>query len=110
MEVGVELHERLESKRTFGQAGVRHRQAGLVDLLLPVEEEVEVDRPRPPAGLLSPFPAKGLLDRKQPLEQRARRQVRLDRARTVEEARLVDVADRLSLLERRDGDDLDPGL
>ena len=49
VELGLELRQRLEHEAALVQARVRHAQARLVDDLVPVHEQVEVDRPGPPA-------------------------------------------------------------
>ena len=51
--------------------------------------------------------AEAALDREQPLEQLAGAQRRLDGRGAVQEARLVEVADRIGQAQRRDADDLD---
>ena len=62
---------------------MRHRQARLVDRLVAVEQQVEIDRPRPPAlAALAPELA---LDREQRVEQLARRQLGLERGGAVQE-------------------------
>ena len=86
---------------------MRHPEAVLVHGLIAVDEQVEIDRPGAEPGALA-LPAQGALDREQRVEERARRQVRLQRHRPVQEARLVEIADRVGLAEARDGHDLDP--
>ena len=66
---------------------MRDGQARLVDRLVAVEQQVEVDRPRPPA--LAALAAELALDREQPVEQLARRELGLERGGAVQEARLV---------------------
>ena len=83
---------------------MRHGQPRLVELRVREEEQVEVDRPRaeprPLAG-----PAEPLLDGEERVEEAARVELRLHRRRRVEEARLVDLADRLRFAKGRNGDD-----
>ena len=55
--------------------GCGHGQARLVDRPVAVEQQVEVDRARPPARALA-HAAELALDLEQPVEQRARRQAR----------------------------------
>lgn len=105
-ELAVELDERLEREAALGEPWVRHRQPGLVHGLLPVEQEVEVDRPGAEARA-GPLAPEGALDGEEPLEQITRRERRLDGDGAVQEARLVGVADGVRLAERRHCDDLD---
>ncbi len=60
-----------------------------------VDEQVEIDKTRPPT--LAAHPAQRPLDLEQQVEERARRQRRLDGSRAVEERWLVGHADRLRL-------------
>jgi len=108
-EVGVELGERLEREAPLVQARVRHAQAGGVDRLVAVEQQVEVDRARAEARARS-LAAQGLLDGEQPIQELARRERRLELGRAVQEARLVQVADGVGLPEGGDGAELDAGL
>ena len=86
---------------------MRHLEARLVDSFVPVEQKVEVERPRA-AGRAGPGATEPGLDRKQGVEQRTSRQRRLDRDGRVEEPRLVpNRADRIRLAERRHGHHLD---
>jgi len=87
-----------------------HPQPGLVDLGVPEQEQVEVQRPRPLRRHALAAPAEPALDGEQPVEQLPPREARLELGGAVQEARLVDVADRVGLAEGGDGDDLDPGL
>ena len=68
---------------------MRDGEAGLVDRALPEEEQVEVDRARPPAR---PFAhaAERALDVEQAIEQLARRQVGLQLRDGVQERRLIE--------------------
>ena len=86
-----------------------HLQARLVDALVPVEEEIQIERPGP-AGRPDPDAAELGLDLEQQLEELSRAVGRFDDSRAVEETRLVgDGADRVGLVERRDAHDLDAG-
>jgi subtilisin family serine protease len=85
---------------------VRNAQTWLLDDLLPVEEQIEVDRPRPEA-LTGAHPAKSALDVEQTVEQLPRRELGADVRRAVDEVRLVEEPDRLRFAQRRHGDDLD---
>jgi hypothetical protein len=70
-EARSQLHERLEDEAALVQARVRDGEPRLLDLLVAVEEEVEVEGPRPVlAG--DTDAAEALLDREQPVEQLAR--------------------------------------
>ena len=78
-------------------------------MLVAVEEQIEIDRARAearPAAVAAEAP----LDVLEPLEQRARRELGAERRRGVQEPRLILVADRIGLPERRDRVDLDVGV
>ena len=74
---------------------MRHGQARLVDDLVPVQEEVEVDRSRSPALLA--HAAETLLDREQALEELLRPEIGLDLDCAVEEGALLNGPDGLGL-------------
>jgi hypothetical protein len=88
---------------------MRHAQSRLVDDPVAVEQKIEVDRPRPIAHA-RPNAAQSLLDREQPVEQRARLEIGGQAGRGIEETRLVDDAHRVRLADLRDLLDLDAGL
>src|SRR4051812_49293673 len=75
---------------------MRHRQPGLVEDLVAVEEQVEVDRPGAPAGTDS-LPAELPLDIEQLVEERPRRELRLQLGDRVQEERLLGVSPWLGL-------------
>ena len=81
----------------------------LVDLRVPIEEQVEIEGARPLGRDTVAAAAEPALHREKHLQQLPRRQGRLEGRRAVEEARLVDVADGIGVEEPRDGDDVDPG-
>ena len=68
---------------------MRKREPGLVDDPVPVEEQVEVDRTRPPARS-RPDAAQTLLDLEEELEERPRPDLRLELDRAVQVGRLLD--------------------
>src|SRR5216684_3055703 len=78
---------------------MRHDEARLVDRLVAVEQQVEVDRARPPLRA-DPLAAEAALDVEQLIEQLARGQRRLELSDRVQEHRLVPVAPRLRLDHR----------
>ena len=80
---------------------MRHGQARLVDRLLAVEQEVEVDRARAVARPRPTLAAELALDLEQAVEQLAWAELCLDLRHGVEERRLVLVAPRLRLADRR---------
>jgi len=98
--------DRLEREATLLQARVGNLQAGLVDDLVAVQQEVEVDRPRA-AWRSCAGAAEGLLDLEEPVEQVSRRKARVDRHRAVQEARLVGDPNRVGHAKARDADDFD---
>jgi subtilisin family serine protease len=85
---------------------VRNAQTWLLDDLLPVEEQIEVDRTRPVA-LARTHAAEPALEFEQAVEQLPRREPRVDARRTIYEVRLLEEPNRLCLAQRRHGDDLD---
>src|SRR4026209_1893199 len=95
----IELLQRLEGERALVQAGMRHGQAGLVEDDVPVEEEVEVDRPGAPA--LVAHATEPALDVEQHAEERPRLERRLDRDGAVDECRLSDASPGPRLPARR---------
>jgi hypothetical protein len=76
---------------------MRDMQPGLVDRLAAEDENVDVDRARPPA--LAPLAAKLPLNGKHGVEQAARRQRRFDAGGRVQEGRLVRLAPGRRLVE-----------
>src|SRR5262245_52032472 len=80
---------------------MRHFEAGLVDAPVAVEQQVEVDRTRPPARPFANAPEVAL-DLEQPVEQRARRAIGVELCDRVQEARLVGEAPRLGLADGRE--------
>ena len=103
-----EIRKGLEHEGPFVQPWMWDPQARLVDDGVPVEEEIEIERPRPLRRNALAHPAECPLEREEEVEQLARRKLRLERHDAVEEARLVDIADRSGVAKLRDGDDLDP--
>src|SRR5205807_8724362 len=87
---------------------MRDGQARLVHDLVAVDQEIEVDRARAPE--LGSHSAEPALDREDAVENLMGTQACGDSYRSVEEARLLDRADRLRVAERRDRDDVDPRL
>src|SRR5688500_751090 len=85
---------------------MRDGEAGLRDRLVAVDEEVEVDRARPPSHRigLSPLAAELALELEQAVEELPRREVGLEQDGAVQEARLLDDAYRIGLAQRRDCD------
>ena len=102
----IELGQRRECKHPFVQAWVRNRQPRLVDGGALYQQKVEVDGPRPVARPLARS-TELVLDGEQHREERLRLEGGLDSDRGVEKLRLVEVADRHGLVERRDCDDVD---
>ena len=84
---------------------MRDDEAGLVENLILVDEQVEVDRARAEARAVA-CASELALHVEQAVEQRAWLERGLEPGGAVEEARLVEVADRIGLAERRDGDDV----
>jgi hypothetical protein len=85
---------------------MRNLESRLIDLVRPVEEEIEIDRARAEAWA-APVAAQAQLHVLEPLEQDARRELRAERSRAVQEARLILVTNRIRLPQGGDGLDLD---
>ena len=102
--------EGLEGETPRGQTGVRDGEPRLLLDAVAEEKEVEVDRARRVAHARLADAPQLPFEGEEAAEQVDRLEVGLDGDRSVEEARLVFVADRIGLTERRDGDDLDPRL
>ena len=77
---------------------MRHAQPRLVDDLVAVDEQIEVDRSRPPRAPVA-HPPELLLDAQERVQELARRQARLDGDGAVQELRLVGLPDRLGLAQ-----------
>src|SRR5947208_3262827 len=88
---------------------MRDPEAWLVDVGLPVEEQVEVERPRPLARHALPPTPEPTFDGEEQVEERPRRQLRVQRGDPVQEPGLVEIADGVGLEQRRYGRDLDRG-
>lgn len=95
-ELRVELCQRLEGERPLHEPRVGNGKPRLLHDLVAVQKEVEVDRPwsesRP-----RPLPAELALHGEEPREELARPELGLDSHRTVQEAGLVEEADRFGL-------------
>ena len=91
------------------QPRVRDDEPVRVDLLVAVQQQVEVDPAGPEARTVAGAPER-ILDGVQAREQVVGRKCRGDRRDRVQKRRLVGVADRLGLVERRRRDDVDAGL
>src|SRR5262245_3982983 len=87
---------------------MRDGQARLVEVQVVVQEEVEVDRPRPPA--LRANTPEALLDPEQALEQVPRGEVCLDPDGAVQERALLHRPHGLGLTDLGDAGDVDPVL
>ena len=110
LEVAVELGERLEREAPLVQPWMRHVQARDVDRLVAVEEQVEVDRARAEARAAAADAAEAALDVEEEREEVSCAELGLDLRGGVQEARLVEVADRLRLPEGRHGAELEARL
>ena len=104
-----EICQRLEHEGPFVHSRMRDTQPGLVDLGVPEEEKVEIERPWPLRRNALAYPAELPLEVEQDSEQFARSELGLERNDTVEEARLIDVADWCGIDEPRDGSDANSG-
>jgi hypothetical protein len=89
---------------------VRQHEARLVEPLRAVEQEVEIEGARPLGRRGRPVPAVPGLNREEKLEQSPGGELRPELGGAVQEPRLIEVADRIGLLEGGDCNDLHPGL
>src|SRR5438128_10434606 len=79
----------------------------LVDLRLTVDEQVEVEGPRPVGAGGRAVATESGLEHEQAAEEVAWRQLGLERNDSVQKARLIDNPNRLGIDERGNADDLD---
>ena len=86
---------------------MRNTEAGLVERLVPVQQQIEVDDPWPPT--LDAHSPELALDVEEQVEELSRGQARLERRRTVQEPRLVHDPDRIGLAQLRDSNDVEAG-
>jgi len=84
-------------------------ETGLRDLLLFVEQQIEVERPRAVRRRSATVATERPLEGKQGVEQLARRELRLQLDGSVEEPWLLQEADRFGVAQRRDPPNLCPG-
>src|SRR5439155_9328224 len=99
-ELRRDFRERTEHERALAESWMRHREAGLVDDAIPIQNEIEIERPRR-AGE-RPLAAALALDRLQRFEELARGQAGLADDRAVQERRLDADADGLGVVPARD--------
>jgi len=86
---------------------MRHPEPRLVHAEAAVEQEIEVEGPRPACGTFA-GPPELRLDGEEEVEECAWRQGGLERRSAVQKARLIGHGtDRVRFAEGRDGDDLD---
>ena len=100
-----EIRQRLEHEGSFVHSRMGDAQPGLVDLSVPEEEKVEIERPRRLRRNPFAHTAEPPLEVEQDVEQLARRELGFESNDAVEEPRLIDVADRRRVDESRDGSD-----
>ena len=86
---------------------MRDPEARLVDLLLPVDQQVEIERPRALGRDSRTVAAETRFDCEEEVEERPGRQLGLERHDPVQEARLIQKAHRLRIDQRGDADHLD---
>jgi hypothetical protein len=106
-EIRLDLGQRAEDESPLVEPGMRDPEARLVDLLFPVDEQIEIERPRSLGRDSRPVAAEAGLDGEEEVEERPRRQLGLERKGTVQEARLIQKAHRLRIDQRGDADHLD---
>lgn len=87
VEVRGDLRERHHHEGALVHARMRHREAGLAQRDLSVQQQIEIQRPGAVGNV--PDAAVRTLDREEGLEQRARRKPGLDAGDRIDEVRLV---------------------
>ena len=109
-ELRLEVRERLEREAALVEPWVGQREARLVEDEVAVDEEVEVERPRPEANLLRPVAAQILLDLEEHRQEVARAELRVERNGAVQIPGLLYRAPRLGLPKQRHAGKLDSRL
>src|SRR5215468_8927292 len=84
-----DLRERRQYEGSREQLRVWQREVRLLQNEVVIGDEVDIDRPRPPAALLAALASEGALDRLRARQQRARREAGFDRDAEIDERRLV---------------------
>src|SRR5262245_59149895 len=79
---------------------MRHAQAGFVDDVAAVEDQIQIERPR--SARIGPFTASLALDLQEVAQQFLRGRLGVANYGGIEEARLLLYTDRIGLIERRD--------
>jgi len=100
--VGSDLGQRCEDKTPLVHGGMRNLQAGLIHDLIAKQHDVDVNLAR--TLFARAETAHVGFDAQRKLEQLARRLLRLDGQRAVQKPGLVGDIDRLSFIERGDGE------
>ena len=96
----------VENKTPLMQPGVRYFQTLLADNLLAVEEQIQVDHPRPPP--LPSYASHSLLDVQKESEQILGADSAFERKNGVDEGRLLDRTHGLCAIKRRYGSESHP--
>jgi len=99
--VGSKFHEWNEHEVTLFHSRMRNLQARFADPLVPIYQNIQVERTRAVADSGGAVPAEFLLNSEQTLEQGARVEIGLDGDNGVEEAGLTGEANGLGGVERR---------
>lgn len=87
---------------------MRHDEPGLVDHVVPVQNQIQIERAR--RAEVRPRPAEAMLDREQSIQQRTGRERRIRDQRAVQDGRLRILADVRRLVERGDANVEEDGL
>ena len=108
--LGVEVCKRLEREAALVEPWVGQRQPRLVADEVAVDEEVEVERPRPEADLRRPVAAQIVLDLEEHRQEVVRVELRVERHGAVQIPGLLYRPPGLRLPKPRDAGELDPRL
>jgi len=93
--------QRLEGEAPLVQPGVGHRQGRFLDRGVAIQEQIEVDRPRPEARPVANA-AELALDLEEEAQELTWRQLGVDESGGVQEPRLIEEPDRIRFPEARD--------
>ena len=84
-----DFSERRQYEGSREQLRVWQREVRLLQNEVVIGDEIDIDRPRPPAALLAALASERVLDRLRACEQRVRREAGFDRNAEIDERRLV---------------------
>jgi len=98
----VQLRHFAAPEVAVGELGVWNHETRLADAAIAVPDDVEVERPWPPAHSGLPFPSALRLDFQAPLQQVGGGEPRVEQDHLVEEGPLLDGTERSRFFDARD--------